>query len=78
MDNNQVEQQDKCPESPPKPPDMIRPTCPECGADPLELKRLRYDFKDGVVVETLFCANLECRIVVGAQIVGVERMKPPS
>lgn len=54
-------------------PEVIYPTCPGCGADPLELKRLRYDFEDGVIVETLFCAKQECRVAIGAQIVGVER-----
>ena len=56
-------------------PKVMKPTCPGCGADPLVLKRLRYDFADGVVVEVLFCHNPECRIAIGCQIVGVERPK---
>jgi hypothetical protein len=51
------------------------PVCPHCGTDPAEIMRLRYDFDDGVVVETLFCAKPECRALFGAQIVGVERKK---
>lgn len=54
---------------------VIFPTCPKCGADPLELKRLRYDFPDGVLVETLFCANLACRAVVAAQVVYIPAPK---
>jgi hypothetical protein len=56
-------------------PKIMKPTCPKCGADPLILKRLRYDFPDGVVVEVLFCHNPDCRAAVGCQIVGVERQK---
>ena len=58
-------------------PKILKPTCPGCGADPLVLKRLRYDFADGVVAEVLFCHNPDCRIALGVQIVGVERVKPP-
>lgn len=64
-------------------PHVIAPVCPHCGADPLTLLRLRYDFPDGVVVEMLFCAakdeagNYTCRAPVGAQIVGYERMRKP-
>jgi hypothetical protein len=54
-------------------PKVMKPTCPGCGADPLVIKRLRYDFSDGVVAEVLFCHNPECRIAIGCQIVGVER-----
>jgi hypothetical protein len=61
--------------SAPKPPAVIMPTCPGCGMDPLILNRLRYDFADGVVVEVIFCKNAECRIAIGAQIVGMERPK---
>src|SRR6267142_3858679 len=55
-----------------KEPRIMKPTCPGCGADPLVIKRLRYEFGDGVVVELLFCRNVDCRISLGAQIVGVE------
>lgn len=54
-----------------KEPRILKPTCPGCGADPLVLKRLRFEFGDGVVVETIFCHNPECRIALGAQIVGM-------
>jgi len=54
-------------------PGVIYPLCGKCGADPLHIKRLRYDFPDGVLVETLFCAA--CRAIIGAQIVGIERPK---
>jgi len=68
------------PESPAvKPPttkDVVYPTCPGCGSDPLKLQRLRHDFPDGVIVEVLFCANPECRIAIGAQIVGIEKPRP--
>ena len=57
---------------------VIAPICPHCKTDPLNLKRLRYDFPDGVMVETIFCANLECRAVIAAQIVGIERPKTHS
>jgi len=53
---------------------IIIPVCPHC-KQPLNLKRLRYDFPDGVIVETIFCANLACRGVIGAQIVGIEAPK---
>jgi hypothetical protein len=56
-------------------PKILKPTCPGCGSDPLVLKRLRYDFADGVVAEVLFCRNPECRIAIGTQIVGLERPK---
>lgn len=56
---------------------IMKPTCPACGADPLVLKRLRYDFPDGVVVEVMFCHNPECRIAIGAQIVNVMRQPAP-
>jgi hypothetical protein len=59
-------------------PELIHPTCPSCGADPLILKRLRHDFPDGVVVEILFCAKLECRAAIGAQIVGIEKPTIPT
>lgn len=52
-------------------PKILKPTCPGCGADPLVLKRLRYEFDDGVVLEVFFCHNPECRIAVGVQIVGM-------
>jgi hypothetical protein len=55
--------------------DVIYPLCGKCGADPIKIKRLRYDFEDGVLVETLFCAD--CRAIVGAQIVGIEKPKRP-
>jgi len=58
-----------------KEPKILKPTCPGCGADPLVLKRLRYDFPDGVVVELLFCHNPDCRVAIAGQIVGVERPK---
>ena len=54
-------------------PGTIKPRCPWCQADPLKIKRLRYDFPDGVLVETLFCSA--CRAILGAQIVGIERPK---
>ena len=54
---------------------IMKPTCPGCGADPLVLKRLRYDFADGVIVETMFCNNPDCRVCVSAMIVGIERPK---
>lgn len=50
---------------------ILKPTCPGCGADPLILKRLRYEFDDGVVAEILFCRNPDCRVAVGSQIVGM-------
>lgn len=53
-------------------PRILKPTCPGCGADPLVIKRLRYEFGDGVVVEILFCHNLECRIAIAGQIVGIQ------
>lgn len=52
---------------------IMKPTCPGCGADPLVIKRLRYDFADGVVVEVIFCHNPDCRIAITAMIVGIER-----
>jgi hypothetical protein len=55
-----------------KEPRILKPTCPGCGADPLVLKRLRYEFGDGVVVEILFCHNPECRTAIAGQIVGIE------
>lgn len=63
------------PQSEMKAPDIIHPTCPSCGADPLILKRLRHDFPDGVIVEVLFCAKGECRAAIGVQIVGIEKPK---
>lgn len=57
----------------PKRPEVIYPTCPNCGADPLELQRLRYDFPDGVIAEVLFCSKPECRTAIAAQLVGYER-----
>lgn len=50
---------------------ILKPTCPGCGADPLVIKRLRYEFDDGVVAEILFCHNPDCRIAIGSQIVGM-------
>ena len=58
-----------------KEPRILKPTCPGCGADPLVLKRLRYEFADHVVVEVLFCHNPECRVAIGCQIVGIA---PPA
>lgn len=55
-------------------PQAVYPICPECGADPLALRRLRHDFADGVVVEVLFCAA--CRKAMSAQIVGIEKPRP--
>src|SRR5258706_2595863 len=55
-----------------KEPKILKPTCPGCGGDPLVIKGLRYEFGDHVVVEVLFCANPDCRIGIGAQIVGIE------
>jgi len=55
-----------------KEPKILKPTCPGCGGDPLVIKRLRYEFGDHVVVELLFCANPDCRIAIGSQIVGIE------
>lgn len=52
-------------------PEVLRPRCPHCQHDPIELWRLRYDFPDGVVAETLFCGH--CRAMVNATIVGVDR-----
>ena len=40
--------------------------------DPLEMTRLRYDFEDGVVAETLFCAD--CRQIINATMYGLDRM----
>lgn len=59
-----------------KVPDAIRPRCPHCKADPLKVKRLRYDFPDGVVTEAVFCSNLECRCVLSIVFVGYEKPKP--
>lgn len=56
-------------------PEVIYPRCPYCREDPLRLKRLRYDFPDGVLMETFFCGNLDCRMVISAQIVGLEKPK---
>lgn len=39
--------------------------------DPLRIMRLRYDFPDGVVAETLFCAD--CRGVINATLYGFDR-----
>jgi len=58
-----------------KEPKIMKPTFPGCGADKLVIKSLRYEFGDGVVVEVLFCRNADCRIGIGAQIVGIE---PPK
>jgi hypothetical protein len=55
------------------PPGVIFPICAHCGADPLRIKRVRYDFPDGVLVETFFCSA--CRRVISAQIVGIEKPK---
>jgi len=59
-----------------KEPRILKPTCPGCGADPLVVKRLRYEFADHVVAEILFCHNPECRVALAGQIVGVERPTP--
>ena len=53
--------------------DVIWPICAKCGADPIGIKRVRYDFKDGVLLETFFCKA--CRVIISAQIVGIERPK---
>lgn len=58
-------------------PKIMKPSCPGCGADPIGFKRLRYIFTDGVVLETIFCNNPECRIVITAWIVGIEKPKTP-
>lgn len=39
--------------------------------DPLRIMRLRYDFPDGVVAETLFCAD--CRGAINATLYGFDR-----
>jgi len=52
---------------------VIKPICAKCGADPLRIKRLRYDFPDGVLLESFFCSD--CRIIISAQIVGIEKPK---
>lgn len=54
-------------------PEAIFPTCPGCGADPLNLMRLRYDFPDGVMIEVVFCANRECRTALSAFFAGIDR-----
>jgi hypothetical protein len=59
-------------------PDVLYPRCPWCGADPVILYRLRYDFPDGVVAETLFCGGKKadgtlCRMIIDARIIGFER-----
>lgn len=53
--------------------EVLYPICAKCGADPLKFKRVRYDFPDGVLVETFFCSA--CRVIIGAQIVGIEKPK---
>lgn len=63
-------------------PDLIQPRCPHCGADPLKIWRLRYDFPDGVVAELLFCGGNpttknDCRAVINATIVGFQQPKKP-
>jgi hypothetical protein len=58
-----------------KEPRILKPTCPGCGADPLVVKRLRYEFGDHVIVEILFCHIPECRIALAGQIVGMEQPK---
>lgn len=40
--------------------------------DPLEILRLRYDFPDGVVAETLFCGD--CRQIINATLYGFDRL----
>jgi hypothetical protein len=50
---------------------VIFPICACCGADPLKFKRVRYDFPDGVLVETFFCSR--CRRIISCQIVGLEK-----
>lgn len=64
-------------------PDVIHPRCPHCGADPLKIWRLRYDFPDGVVAEVLFCGGNEktkadCRAVLNATIVGFQQARPAA
>ncbi len=39
--------------------------------DPLDIWRLRYDFPDGVVAETLFCGD--CRAPINATLYGFDR-----
>jgi hypothetical protein len=55
------------------PKGVLWPRCAYCGQDPLKFKRVRYDFPDGVLVETFFCSR--CRRIISAQIVGLERPK---
>ena len=62
-------------QKPPEPPPTLFPRCPKCGTDPIELKRFRYDFDDGVIVETIFCANPACRSIISGQIIAVERRR---
>jgi hypothetical protein len=50
---------------------ILKPTCPGCGADPIVVKRLRYEFDDGVVIEILFCRNPDCRVAIGTFFVGI-------
>lgn len=59
-------------------PKIMKPTCPGCGADPIGIKRLRYDFPDGVVIETFFCDNPDCRICINSHIVGFQQVKIPK
>jgi hypothetical protein len=54
-----------------KEPRILKPTCPGCGADPLVIKRLRFEFGDGVIAEILFCHNPDCRVAIAGQIVGM-------
>lgn len=53
--------------------EVIYPKCPFCGQDPLQLWRLRYDWPDGVIAETIFCGNSDCKGVLGVQIVFVPK-----
>lgn len=58
-----------------KVPEAIFPRCPYCREHPLKIKRLRYDFPDGVVAEVIFCSNSQCLSALSTLIVGIERPK---
>lgn len=49
------------------------PVCPHCGADPVELLEKGYRFSDGVAALMLYCANLQCRKIVGASFLGMQK-----
>lgn len=67
-------------------PGIKYPRCPHCPidvlaredgtkpGDPLQIFRLRYDFPDGVLLETFWCAD--CRACLGTQIVFFPLPKP--